>query len=706
MKSKTCWFNGKLFKNTLKRYWWFGFLAFLTFFFSVSVYVAVLAANAAVTQAEQPLSKALDSLLTGFFMGNQYITSDTVFALAFGAAAGLVFFGYLHNKRQADFFHGQPVSRETQIGVRFLAGCALFAAAYLINLLFALIILLSYGANAVIFGYMLLRLLVMLLAFASLYALSILCAVLTGNPFAHLQAGFILSFGGTLLMYCLYWMAETFLQTFLPISLDGMAYGSLPVYMVWRVATGMFNLWNALCIAVLLCVILALCVWAYRKRPVEFTGGMLAFPKLQPVFRAVLCLLTGTLIGAVFYSVLESVPFCIFGLLLGAFLGHILCQGQFNRSFGGMFTAFVPYAVTAAALCAVTACFMLDVTKFDQYIPAQADVQYVGLQLDGEDSYSRRVFDEMGNFVSSNPLETVPFDDPEVVGAVLDMARAGVGAIEGRKKPDYRMATKTYIIRYTLGDGTQVQRRYEAVPDAAAAESVTRLLRADAYTTQNDLLRMDIKKSGYVNVMTGANEETRSAKDTAEKLALLAALQKDLRENGKPIEQLPIGRIECELYETQTLADGTPDTTYRYLEFSLYDAYTHTLAVLADWGVQTGAVSDAVLENAAYLKIYDPAHADSPLFETEDPAQIRTILQSGQVFNVAASMTLAEPICVDVLAADEEGMSIDEMQKRGYDYRIPGKDIAMETRFNAGSFAYSQYNVLLGGLGKLGVAIG
>ncbi|MDD4075089.1 MAG: hypothetical protein PHC80_03255 [Eubacteriales bacterium] len=707
MKSKICWFNGRLFKNTLKRYWWFGFLVFLTSFFSVSVSSAVLAANAAAQQAANPLVHTLDDLLAGYFMGKQFIVTDPVLALIFGAAAGLVFFGYLHNKRQADFFHGQPVSRETHIFTRFAAGCALYAAAYFLNLLFAYVILLSYGAKAAVIGFVLLRLLLVLLVFACMYALSILCAMLTGNPFAHLQAGFVLSFGGTLLMYCLYWMAETFLQTYSPISLDGLSYGSLPVYLVWRLSSGEFNLLNAFCVVVILAGLLALCVIAYRKRPVEFTGGMFAFPKLQPIFRAALCLLTGTLLGSVFYSVLESVPFCIFGLILGAFLGHILCQGQFNRSFGGMFTAFIPFAATAAALVAVTACFIMDVTSFERYIPAQTDVRCVGITIEGDEPYLRRTFDENGNVISHSPLETVVFDDPEVVGAVLDMAQSGISAVEGRKKAEYGTSSKTYTIRYTLADGKQVQRIYEAIPDATVAKGITTLLCADAYTAQNDLLRLDVSRCGNMSLMTSGGNDSRSAKDSTEKAQLLEALQQDLVENGRPVDTLPLGSVACEFFGTMDEEDTESRDIYRYMEFSVYASYSHTLAVAESWGVKLEAMPEETLANAAYVCVRDGNQYDNILFETDDPEKIRAILQSGQVFGVYGGMTLTEPVTVEVLLKDDEhGMSLEQMEKEGYGYRFSEK-MAMDA-FRSTSFVgyvNNQYSVLLGGLDKLGVVI-
>lgn len=694
MKSKIYSCKGGLLGDTLKRYWWFGFLSFLATLFTDPVFILsrLGSLRMRVERGNEYAAAELLEFVTNFFFGNgSYILADVVIALLLGAGAGLIFFGFLHRKKQVDFYLAQPVSRESLLNVRFLAGLLLYGAGLLLNLLISYFILLSAGASAGCFVGLLGRFFYLIICFGCLYALSILCACLTGNPFGHLQVGFLLSFGGSLLCACVVWLCEVFFKTFPGIDAKIPSSFSLPVHMVYSTSQSMPGLGRFLLYLAIFALLYYLASLALRKRPAEAVGGLLVFPALEPVFRALLCTLTAFGLSAMLHAVLSRTSFLVFGMALGLFLGHLCAQGQIKRSFGGMFSGWRPLLVTAAALCVLVSVFATDLFGYDRYLPAREEVSAVALRVNGDDTF---------NYIPGNTngdegvMDYATLSDPAVVDAALALARSG---IDSASRPEDMEAyygkvnTLGYTIRYTLTGGRQVTRRYLGVPVDSAAEGLLQAMRSPAYIEKHGLFHLEPADCNYITLNADAQESYNPSTAT-QRQQFVAALRQDVMEHGLAPDSAAFAYAELGYRVNQPQTDpDLPRQTTQYLQFPLRLCYSRTLSLIAEWGIEGTAVPEKVLEQAVWVEIVQNG-AEEPAYVTEDPARIRAILTSDVITGYYGTPSLTEPYSVNVFTQRDldTGLSLAEAEK----YAMDAMDIYGVTRFGA---SYS-YGIMLGGL--------
>ena len=696
MKSKTSLLNVKLLGDTLKRNWWVGFIIFLCFLCAVTMGTAF----AARSNVENQNTIAMGELLSSYFFSKTYsgaLTTDLVLAMLFGAAAGLVLYGYMHSKRQVDFFHSQPVRRETLLATRYVAGLLLFAAGYLINLLLAYIILLAYGAQAAILSQLALRFLFVLLSFAMVFAFSALSAVLTGNAFAHLQAGFMLCFAPFLVMGCLLWFAQTFLKSFSLISEDGLYFGSMPLHMLQTVGSFEFGIGSVLLYILVTGAALALAILLYQKRPSETAGAMFAFPVAEPIYRALLSVTCASLMSSIFYDAsAQSTLFAVLGALFGMFLAHIFSQGQFKRSFSGMFSGWRSYAITAAAYLLVMAAFVFDIGAYDAYLPAKEEVQSVSIAVDGYDgSVYVKTADHDGEYIHT--LDYAAFDDENLKSVILSMAGAGIESCKTQKASANRNAysadpTLGYTIRYTLSNGRQVQRSYEGVLLKDTAQELKTLSTDPVYNSKNQLYLINPDSINSISVMSQNGDNYHNTANRQETAALIKALMQDISENGMPADESPLAWVDAEYM----VGDQ-----YMSLTLYIYQSYDRCMALLKEWELSTEFLSDEQAATLARAEVIDYEQDGSHVvYTSDDPAILREILHSGMLVNNCPPMTLRTRYNVRFYTRED--------LERLKEYQAENPEAAMDiaegmTKEYDNSFFSWEYGVMMGGLHDFGV---
>lgn len=696
MKSKTSLINGKLLSDTLKRSWVVGFALLLVFFFSITM----AATFSARRMMEPERAKDLAVFCDNFFYqkGNAWIT-DGIIAMFAGAASGIVFYVYMHNKRTVDFFHGQPVRRETLLFTRYLAGLIFFAVPFLLNLLAAYAILLGYGASPAVIGGLVGRFLFGVLAFALLFAFSALSAVLTGNTFAHLQTGFMLCFGLFFVFSVFVWFANSYLKSFSMISENWMYYGSAPILMIKKASEIEFNIGWALLYIALTGITLALTMWLYQRRPSESAGEMFAFPAAEPVYRALLTVLLGSVMGSVFYdSTDSSIAFTVFGTAIGMFIAHIFCQGQFKRALRGMFTNWRPLIITAAAYGLVMAAFIFDVGAYDQYLPELGEVKNVSVQIDG---YDERVSIPLEDETTERilMLEYQNFESEAVKNDLLAIARGGIESNNAlpRKNAEVPEGVNTIgmTLRYTLQNGKQVQRNYPVIPMNMIGGELGRLMTDKEYCSKEPMLLYDAQHCNYISAYTTGGDDNHFAATRAEKAALLEAYQADLREHGTPVLEAPVAYLECEFLYGRNYVSQTG---------FIYKNYARTLAIIEGWkDFDLSPVNEEIIKNAVKLDIVYSGY--EAILSIDDPETIRKILSSGMLVTNCPSVTLTETIEIH-LYTNEDVERIDQAKAAEADMgpvETDGEYISpMDLYYKYGGASY-QYRVVKGGMDAIGI---
>ena len=141
--------------ENMKRRNWVFWLSFLTFFCYFPGYLVLALNNIRSSYAGRDVAgilrmqeRMLNIVETNFCL-NGFMP---VLIIGIATLIGMQGFVYLHNKRQVDFYHSQPVSRKRRFLVFWFNGIVVFLAAYLINMILGMIVAVAFGCmNGTIF---------------------------------------------------------------------------------------------------------------------------------------------------------------------------------------------------------------------------------------------------------------------------------------------------------------------------------------------------------------------------------------------------------------------------------------------------------------------------------------------------------------------------------------------------------------------------
>ena len=339
-------FLADVYENMKRRNWvfWLSFLTFLCYFPGY----LMLSLNNIRSRYEDVTDSAslirmqerMDETVEVLFLLNGFMP---VLVIGLAVLIGMQGFAYLHNKRQVDFYHSQPVSRKRRFTVLWLNGIVIFVVTYLINMVLGMAVTTVFGCmSGVIFTGAIKAFFLYLLLFLGIYHIAIIAILLTGNTLVSLLAM------GVLLGYELaaramnVFMATSFFITygsgeeekifdtlFSPIVniykyiiLGGREYNYSQYanenYTYGNTALGLF---------VLAFVFGVVSFFLYQKRASESHGNSISFPKIKEVLRFMLLVLMGSFgTYLIYYVAGENVAMGLAGAVFFVALGHAVIQ--------------------------------------------------------------------------------------------------------------------------------------------------------------------------------------------------------------------------------------------------------------------------------------------------------------------------------------------------------------------------------------------
>ena len=185
-------FLADVYENMKRRNWvfWLSFLTFLCYFPGY----LMLSLNNIRSRYEDVTDSAslirmqerMDETVEVLFLLNGFMP---VLVIGLAVLIGMQGFAYLHNKRQVDFYHSQPVSRKRRFTVLWLNGIMIFVVTYLINMVLGMAVATVFGCmSGVIFTGAIKAFFLYLLLFLGIYHIAIIAILLTGNTLVSLLA--------------------------------------------------------------------------------------------------------------------------------------------------------------------------------------------------------------------------------------------------------------------------------------------------------------------------------------------------------------------------------------------------------------------------------------------------------------------------------------------------------------------------------------
>ena len=219
------------------------------------------------------------------------VTGALAVLIAFGG------FGYLFSKSKVDLYHSLPIKRSKLFFVSYVNGIIFYAVPYFLFLLITLGIGSSYHfVSTATVATALTTYIANVLGFILLYTTTILAIMMTGNVFVAILADCVFFFYGPTIRGLLLAYAATFYKTFYSMRINDNWYSPLSEYADLMMsicyatnpekggAMPLLFLTMVICIVILL----ALCIYLYRKRPSEAAAKAMSFEKTKPVIKILL----------------------------------------------------------------------------------------------------------------------------------------------------------------------------------------------------------------------------------------------------------------------------------------------------------------------------------------------------------------------------------------------------------------------------------
>ncbi len=543
MPRKTSFCNKALLRSDIKRYWPLLFLYAAVWV--VILPLPILQAGRWMTSMGQMRAEIHNTIYNALF-------GSIVMALIFGCLMAMAVWSYLMTARTIGLMHALPVTRTEQFLSHSIAGLGMLTAGNVLVFLLSAACCAGRGfVDWAMLGAWLLLTELMELFF---FALASLCAMATGWLLAIPVLYGAVNALAILLHLVVQAMADIFYYGYNRVDPSEAVMWLTPVGRIWAAIGHDTSYWittdnrvspeyledgwriiDLSPVAYTTCAIyaaaglalLALVWWLYQKRPSESAGDAMAFRWLRPIARWVIGLCGGWGLGLfLHYAVLYNnslTQLLISQVILGVvcfFAAQMLLQKKFR-----IFTRrwWLETAAMVLVLAAVTVCVKLDFTGYQHRVP-QADsvteVRCVG-------------------------VADLTADDPETIETVLALHRAILAQYDAGITPDSYPDTTSetmasddesvirYLrVTYTLQDGTELRRNYNAV--VSAGTDVYRLM-TELANSRDNLLGltglnwleryggMDAVTNGYISRYRDGADVVLTAQQAKELVRLLYA---------------------------------------------------------------------------------------------------------------------------------------------------------------------------------------
>ncbi len=527
---------------TLKRLAWLPTLAMVGFFF-----VLPLASSMYLGNTTYP---TVDAKFSTFIELTSLETAWTAMIAMVGAVmAGLSVFAYLQNRKQIDFFHSMPISREKFFLTNLIVGILVYLVPYLVGHLMNVVVLFAYGLGEVfsVTNYVT-SMVEVTLVYLAVFGATVLGVMLTGNRFGSLKfTGFVL-FVPALAIGIWYALHAAYYDTYI-MELTGfeksIVYSSPVIrYFVSFDSDWFLNLRSYIYFALYAVLTLAVAFVLYKKRPSEAAGRTLAFPRIKPFVKYPLVLLVGIGGGIFFDEVAYNENIWIYiGAVLTTFLLAQTLEILFESDFKAIKNALLPALLTAVLACGTLFVFSNDVFGYDEYLPEASEVKSVNIDLsrivDIEEGISRLdyPYGSVYNYTEAM-LEKVELTDETTIAAALALgqnyvdgmaedyhhdpekeayydtkdydypvtAQSNSGSVvtitDSQYAYDYdamKMVSSDYgygytfsiDVTYNLNNGKEVTRRYYYLPFEPNMANIITILDSQAFKDSLAIQRMD-----------------------------------------------------------------------------------------------------------------------------------------------------------------------------------------------------------------------
>ena len=565
-----------LLKETLRNNWWIAAMCSILAFLAGPIATLLFVESTRDGDFGATTEDALYAVSNWFSSGGG-ITLFYIMAVLFAVVISCIMFAYLHNKKQIQFYHSQPVKRNRLFFVNYISGIILGFLPIILMLVLSLLIISFYGFGEVVRPVVVFcQLLYMLAFFMSSYAIGVFANQLTGTILTSIAMNGFLHFAVPLTAVVLNLLKSTFYATVV-------GSGNLSYYLhysptcalvgylsraEYRMNAEMFltPMSNDM-LVILLAMALILTVGAvilYGKRPSEQTGKAFIYPVLQPVIKALLMFLIACLGGFFLFEIGGKRIFFYMGIILAGVITHMICEVVFQHDFKAMKSKLGHCGIILVLILGIIGFFRVDLFHYDDYLPKPDEVKSVLLSIDNKE-----------HGVASAD-QSVAEDVYTLLEPVVEGKLYRESIFDNKEEIDEEQEDQTVDlnVEYHLENGKVEKRRYDNVPMVQIENRFQKLYNNKAYrmSCYGRLMRLSSKQVTNLYVPDMGRQITNPKQIDV----FLKAYQRDLMDRRFADLRLPIkANVSFNATEKATRQFGfltefpvlvTDERTMKYLE--------------------------------------------------------------------------------------------------------------------------------------------
>ncbi|HIT18880.1 MAG TPA: ABC transporter permease [Candidatus Fimivivens faecavium] len=513
-------------------------------------------------------------------------------------------FSFLHSKRAVDVYHSLPVTRTELLLAAEAAGVTILWLGILLNFIFVALIGAAYGYAGLVPAILLEALAWMACSFV-IFTITVFAAVNVGTVFdtwicslalngavsvmylimALMCAGFLYGFNAndeSVILFAYKLSPVSVIIGRQMMSFDRMNRGADVWYFVE-------NNWAVLIWFLIGIGVLALSVWAYRKRKSEAAESVGTFGPVQIFVRIAATFIGGYALGMLLVGVFSiQNDFAVAALVFaGAVIVYLIFDAVLSRNLKTIVRA-IPVSLVFAVL---TGGSVLAITTggfgFETRVPSLENVQSATIDYRGR--YSDEVLYQSGE--GYERAYEITLQDPETIAAVLALHQEQVDQhLRGDDEDQSWNALLRYELSYQLKDGSKMERRYTAhINDTLISALVDLELSPEYLEKAHPVFWMDASKIDELSVRSViADDWTYRRLTESQYEELLAALQEDMR--SQPKEELisagapALGYLQLS-FEDPGAVQQPGNRVLARSEVLVTESFRNTLSMLEELGL-------------------------------------------------------------------------------------------------------------------------
>lgn len=297
-------------------------------------------------------------------------------------------FSYLYSRKKVDMYHSVPVKKSRRFAVIFINGIMVYFIPYLVNLLLAVLVAwVSGGMSGAILQQAAIAVLMHLVLYVGIFALTTVAVMMTGNIIITIFAAMIFLGYELVIRLLLETLAVKFFSYYSIYSSKETIYSS-PIYWIGKAAgmigdiekgmgTGFLAAFPYILAGLLLAAIFTgIAYYCYSKRPAEAAGKAMAFEKTKAVVKLLLSIPFSLVAALVVDSiVLSGSAFVVFGAALAVILSNCVIEVIYEADIKAAFRKKYQILVSGACTAAIACIFIFDLTGYDAWTPSPEKLQ-------------------------------------------------------------------------------------------------------------------------------------------------------------------------------------------------------------------------------------------------------------------------------------------------------------------------------------------